>query len=340
MKGFLKVLAWVLITPAMLALGWLFAAFVLNAFDEQLPAQAAHLMEPVVIGPDVLANDNGFLIAVGLSAPNGMRAQDYGRALVERRFSGDERPGRSMEADQIYAVIECNPLASLVNCVRVLGGRRDAVQAALAAYAEVDADYARLLVAPRYLAAGTLPSAEAPLPAFQWLVRAAVRENDRIMLGAIAEPAATVAQRIERKLAQERRMLAGADTLVHKMIAVAVLRRTLATVAHVIAEAPAVAKELLGLQALTTPLSGTELSMTRVFEFEQRFLVHTLLERTAPWQDYSAGSADEPAWSGRVGDWFAARLYRRNETARINLEWVQALDRWCSTQIGRMAAGQ
>jgi hypothetical protein len=278
-RACLRVIKWLLIVVLVLV-GALFA---INAVDESLkPEAAAALRWP---DPAVKDGDNGYFALVGLSAPSGQDAADWGRRWVEamnRASSGDEIKAaeKSLAAAPFKLVGAATPLCDF---------RADQPCAPQAvknagAIAQLTADNAELL--GRYAALGRFPQvADTYRPqsishpiigvmpygyAQRLLLSQRLAELDK-------EGGAPALASIAADIDLQRKVLAGAGSLILKMAANAALARDYQALAEVLRRhSELAAAEAATLQRILAPLNSQELALTPALMAEFRGMAAVL----------------------------------------------------------------
>jgi hypothetical protein len=289
----MKILKVTLMTVLLLIGTSLVALVAINAFDESLTPQAARYGEPRP--PAVPDAENGYYALLALAAGDGEDGEAYAKAWVEeaRAAARENRMEARPEAKRAKRSDLCD--AAQTSCLTVAAGKAAEVAAQLDAYREDLARYERLIAFRRYEEVLDYPlRVVTQFPPYAEVVKAQRAYVLRAALAAAAGDLEGAVAAIERDIAFQRVMLAGARTLLGKMVACAAYWRDLAFVADLLQRRPAVLAPLRArLQDALKAIDPAALRMSPVVEAEFSFTKHFLKNPTFPEQGGRPHRADE-----------------------------------------------
>jgi hypothetical protein len=319
----LKWVAWTVLGLVVFILAWLLFALVINRFDEA-PAPELALWERELAKPD-LDPGNAFVLAMGLDAPAGADAWTAGQALILARF---RRPDAVPPATSTWSTLACNPARQPpISCVAWYEERRGAIEEYLRSTAYVDDRYLQTMAKPGFYEWMPLGDING-IPRYSPLAEGAQRHDARIALDLRTASPESLSRRAAEHLAFQRRVLAGSGSMIGKMIAVSIHRRTLSLVSDLAAAKPALASALLREPGLLQELGESERSMLRPLKAEIFFAATALREDM---NRESASDADDSSVLQQLARRASLLFLRPNETINTALRRNLALATWCQT---------
>ncbi|MFY9259446.1 MAG: hypothetical protein WAO71_02925 [Gallionella sp.] len=235
--------------------------FILNHFDEKVHPDAEQLLQPqwVAVAPE----KNAYFTLIGLTAPSGVNAAEWG--IKASLTSGTPLANPPLQGKPVCDLEEHH-------CLRIAKQHPEQLQKALLAQPELIA---------RYIAARQLPQfAEStgkqhidPYPNFSAAFRAQALRHAQIALWVEAGKMDAVLIELAEDMAFQRRCLAGAQTLIGKMVTLAALQRDYVLLADLMREKTSeMMAQQARIQALLTPLAPAERDMLPTIQHEFRML--------------------------------------------------------------------
>lgn len=249
--------------------------FMLNQFDEKLQPEAELLLKPrqTQIPPE----KNAYFSLIGLAAPSGVSAASWGLKISQSNASQDKQPAAA------------KPLCDLEehHCLRIARQYPQQLQDALLKQQELTARYLSARQLPQFVEDGINP-----YPNFSAAFRAQTLRHAQIGLWAAAGQMDAVWAELAEDMAFQRRNLAGAQTLIGKMVSLSALQRDYVLLADLVHEQPDARAS-----ALLTPLTPAEQDMLPAIQHEFRLASNDLRAfkydlmreesgQTASWMDF------------------------------------------------------
>lgn len=295
--------AWkTLLGIAALALVLAAALVLVNLRDEALDPQAAALLKPPP--PRSAGAENGFPILIGLGAPAGADAREWGRAwLEEARKVRDGASAQAFfakwkEADAGKTQLPwCNPLERA--CLAQAAGDRAQAEAALASRRELATRYAQVQAAPVLEETHELAAAESPLPRYQTRFLAQSLVFARAGLKAADGAPDAALEELERDAAMQRRLLASSRLLITKISTANQFARDLLVLSELLrTQRTAMAPLAARAGKVAAPLSPQEMSLKEALDAEFRLAANTMLQFAQPagarWADANLSGIPAP----------------------------------------------
>lgn len=320
----------VLSIAALAVLGFL-ALVLINAFDEDLSADAQALLAPPEMGK--IEDDNGFVAFLGIVAPKVQDQMAWGRKAAAA-YAAQAEPGFVESAEwkeTTRAHISqsggggapkpwCTPEAR--DCLAE--AKRDG--AAVAKWLEAE-DNALFLARYRKAREGASfqdvyigPSVVAKLPSYWALTHGALLVQADLALKLAAGDVEAAVAELEREVAFHRRIIAGSQTVLAVMIGNRLLTRDLLTISELVrGDAGRIAPYRARLSALARPQSSAA-ALERGFRLEAHTWVHfgrsirTILRDNRGWMllpDVTTIDASP------VTNWALSLLALPNQTANL-----------------------
>jgi len=263
-----KLLKWVGMAVLLLVVLPLAVVIIINAFDDKLDPKAAAYG---AVRPASMADDeNGYYAVIALSAPDGADGLAYARAWVAegRAAANEKRAENRPPVKRAKRPDLCDP--SQVSCIGAARDKAQEMAAQLESYREDLERYEKLLGYKRYEEAWDyVVRLDAQLPSYTGVIAAQRAHLLRAVLALNAGNVEDALGMVERDMAFQRVMLAGARTLIGKMVANALLMRDLALVMDMLQQqAPALKPHAARLAAMTPALDRNALRMDTAFEAE------------------------------------------------------------------------
>lgn len=275
----LKAFKWMAIAVVVL----IAAVFAINAFDESLKPEAAAALR----WPEPTANDadNGYFVLVGLSAPAGQDAHAWGRRWVEAM----NRAGTRTEVEAAERSLATAPLKFAGSSAVLCDFRSEQACAPQAnkhaeAIGKLSADNAELL--RRYAALrhySQVIDTYRPQSLAHPIIGLAIYNNaQRLVLSQLLAdadrdaggPALTA---LAADIDMQRRLLAGAISLIVKMTANAALARDYLALAELVRRHPALAgNQADTMKKILAPLDKAELALAPAMMSEFRGMAASL----------------------------------------------------------------
>lgn len=267
----------------------------INYYDEDLD----HSFATIKIWPEpILENENGYIAMAGLMASVDASPFDAGRTYVAavneailKQATMPKQPEGLRIIDYAAKTKTLDPSRPFVkdvksaqsyfcvvgkqSCWNILRQERNEVDEWLAANKVFLARYESLKIYPRWqypipMNRSYTDLYYSPLVKGQSLLQAAAMrtiENGHIEQGL---------QMILADIVFVRRMLAGKDTMIGKLVASSMLARDIAFLAETLREYPNEAKRYLGLiEKMVEPLTAQQISVADAFRFELQFHIST-----------------------------------------------------------------
>lgn len=316
-------MAWAVLVLIVVITVWLLVALAVNRFDEA-PAPELALWERELAKPD-LDRGNAFVLAMGLGAPADTDAWAAGQALILAKF---RRPSAAQPAPSAWSKLNCNAARQPpMSCVAWYEERRGAVEAYLRSTAHIDERYMQMMAMPGFSEWVPLGDIDG-LPTYSPLVEAARRHDARIVLDLSTASPEVLSRRLAEHLAFQRRVLAGAGSMIGKMVSVSMFRETLSLISDLVAAKPALAAALLREPALMKELGDSERSLQQALKQETFFSAAGL---RAEMKREHASDAEAPDFLQGLGRRVSFWFLRPNETINVTFKRNQALSTWCQT---------
>lgn len=336
MRRPLKALAWVAAIAVFAAIAVPLAVVAVNAWDEELSAQAKALAAPPQALP--AAGDNAYVLFLGLDAPAAADQREWGLKVLESLRARDASPAGSDKAAAprseplIDAKVAgwCNPAAR--SCMAAVP--TDAVDL-LQKHALALERYRTMQAQPRYLELYVPDRPESAHPSYAQLMAGQAVSLLAAAVAARAGNLRAALDGLEREIAFHRRMAAGSRTLLGKMVANGLLARDLLFLSDLMREQrDALMSHYDRIAILLRPLSAAERSLAAAHRADSALLVRYLLTID---RESIARDAGSSAW------WrsFAAVGYQRNATANLvaqQLQEILAVDAASADRYGQAAA--
>jgi hypothetical protein len=246
----------------------LLAVIIVNSVDEALEPKAESFGVPRASSvPDGV---NGYYALIALAAPGGTDGFAYAKAWVAeaRAAARENRREKRIDAKHDQRSQICDPVQ--LSCLATAQEKVDEVWAQIDAHKEEIERYEALIAFPRYEEVLDFPQRlGSQFPSYRavnlaqraFLLRAALAAASGSMDAAVAAA--------ERDIAFQRAMLAGARTVLGKMVAAANYWRSLAFVSDLIQRYDVELVPLRErLQAMTQPLETSMLQIAPLIETE------------------------------------------------------------------------
>lgn len=291
------------------------ALFLINQFDETLQPEVAALLQPPI--SKVPPEQNAFFTLVGLSAPSGVNAAAWGERYVREQAVYRPAIHSGVASPKSLCDLEGN------HCLRLAHKQPEVLKQALLERQELNARYLAARALPHVAEVIEVYSVEAAIPNFPIMLRGQELRFAQIGLWVEAGKMDEVMAELGADIAFARRWCAGAQSLLGKMIASAMLQRDYVLLADLMREKPALmASQHVRMGALLTPLTPTELSMLSSIRTE--FLVVANWARAArtPQDVFLSTVSDSPAWLARIQGFLLKGLFLPN--ASINMAYQSA----------------
>jgi hypothetical protein len=267
LRGMLWIVGIVVVPGGLLVAG--------NAFDERLNPEAAAYLKPDA--PSQLPDDhNAYFTLVGLGARASEQPHEAGRKwvgavedAVAKRSRGESaawpKAGSARSAPEL-----CVPGRS--SCIAAAREKEGEARKLVADFALLLARYRALLGYPGYAEPMEYSDVEQPFPPFTPVISAQRAFHlDAALRLAQGETDAVLAE-LEKEIAFLRRMLAGSDLLIGKMVANRLLQRSTLMASDVLARhREAAASRAASLAQALQPLSAQERQMDTALRHEFRF---------------------------------------------------------------------
>jgi hypothetical protein len=263
------------------------ALFLINQFDETLKPEVSVLLQSPP--SRVLSAQNAYFALIGLSAPSGVSPADWGQKL-------SQTPALHNQS----AVSTAKPICDLEahHCLRLARQQAALLQKALLEHQTLHA---------RYLSARQLPlfeeisgkSINDPLPNFSTMLRAQMLCHAQIALWIEDKKITEALTELQRDITFQRRSLAGSQTLIGKMVALAALQRDYVLLADLMREQPSLmAGQGVQVRALLQPLTENEQSLLPAVRHEFRMSVGLI--QHFHFRDVQADLGRTPTWFDAV----------------------------------------
>lgn len=214
---------WLAIFIALVILGAGFLMF----RDESLSAEAQRVMAPY---PADFSGDNAYLHLVGLAAPAGSDTPAYARRWIEiftvPRGTDDIRRQQATFANQLPLVADKDELCAphKAACLPQLAEKAELWRQRLQDNQELMLRFRALSGLARFNEFYVPASPLSPSPEYRYLIQAHLLELGEIALDAQSGRLEPALSRLEARLAFDRRMLDGTQTLIGNMVANSMLR--------------------------------------------------------------------------------------------------------------------
>lgn len=254
-----KIIRWLAVS---LVLG-IAAFFLCNQFDETLQPDAAALLQPPVSSVD--PQHNAYFTLIGLSASSGVDATAWGQKIA-----------KLTRTEPLVLMPLPKPVCDLDthHCLRLARQQPDVLQQAL---------LNQQLLQTRYLTARQFTQFEEvvgqaatdPLPNFSAAFRAQTLRHAQIGLWVEAGNIPAVLDELAADMAFQRQCLAGAKTLIGKMVSLAALLRDYTLLADLMRE-HLLTGHTVRVMALLQPLTAAERNMLPAIQHEFRVFVGAL----------------------------------------------------------------
>ncbi len=250
------------------------AILLINAFDEKLDPKLETYGMPRA--PKVADAENGYYALIGLSAPDGADTVAYAKAWVaEARAAAKENrlENRGNDGDKrAKRPALCDVRA--VSCFAIVRADPDGIKALIEAYREDLERYERLIAHTHYEEVLDYPlRVVTSFPGFGAASAAQRAYLLRAMLAAEAGRVEEAVAAIERDIAFQRVMLAGARTLIGKMVAASNYTRDLELVSDLIqTHGAGLTPALSRLRAMLGRIDPAALQLAEAAEIEFAFI--------------------------------------------------------------------
>ena len=228
--------------------------FMLNQIDEKLQPEAEKLLQPRQI--QVPPEKNAYFSLIGLSAPSGENAAAWGMKISQSNVPQDKQSKAA------------KPLCDLEehHCLRIANQYPKQLQHALLQQQELT---------NRYLSARQLPqfaeSGDNPYPDFSAAFRAQTLRHAQVGLWVAEGKMDAVWVELAEDMAFQRRNLAGAQTLIGKMVSLSALQRDYVLLADLMRTQPNAR-----VSTLLAPLTLAERDMLPAIQHEFRLSAASL----------------------------------------------------------------
>lgn len=282
-----------------------------QALNWQLPANAL--------------NDNGFIILLGMDAPEAADPYEAGKSMLQAQVEHYKQQASSRQWPDEWP--PCCKMSSFrgsrnfcsyreQNCVEHYLAHRDELTNIVAGNKKYMQRYAAILMAKNFVEV-VPPSVDSSMPDWIPLVHAA-EVNRALAVMEIADGNKQQGmRRLEQNLRFARGLVASTNLLVGRGVALAMFKKDARILSELVEKHPDLAKEQ-ALAVLLEPISGAEFGMRQVFEGEKLRLLNAL--RVSP--EPQVPSFFSPStW----GTWFYAKTWLPNSTMNLNNAIFEAL---------------
>lgn len=264
----MRALKWMLIGALVLGGVPLAALIAINAFDESLTPEAARYGEPRP--PAVPDAENGYYALLAIGAGDGEDGAAYAKAWVAeaRSAAKENRMELRPEVRRAKRPAVCD--AAQTSCVAAAAAQPAGIASQLEAYREDLERYEKLIACRRYEEVLDHPlRVVTQFPPYRYVVSAHQAYVLRAALAAASGDLEGAVAAIERDIAFQRVMLAGARTILGKVLAGANYWRDLAFVTDLLQSHP---RELAFLHArlqdVMKPIDPAALQVSSAIETE------------------------------------------------------------------------
>lgn len=260
LKKLTKVAKWII--AALLLLVAVF--FIVNHLDETLQPNAEQLLQPQLV--QIPPESNAYFTLIGLSAPSGVSAAEWGMKISQ---GNKVHTPPALSNDSVCDLEEHH-------CLRLAKQHPEQLQQALIAQAELATRYVAARQFPQFAESSGKQNLD-PFPNFSAAFRAQALRHAQIGLWVEAGNIDAVMTELTEDMAFQRRCLAGAQTLIGKMVTLAALQRDYVLLADLVREKPAeMVAQQTRVRALLTPINTAERDMLPAIRHEFRMLSNAL----------------------------------------------------------------
>lgn len=318
--------AWTFFVSSSLLASFYLLLVILNWNDEPPSAEVERFVAMARERPPVADEANGFVHALGISAPSDVDAVALGRerlAWLEgfvashaseafASFPSPDVDHRSTRGAKATAL--ATACVDAVQCSDALDAEPDAVAEWLASDRLLLERYRRMLDAGRWREVIAY-AANMPLPPYRHALDAQKLHLLDARRFAITGQSEDVRDLLQRDLVFWREVLASSDQLITKMIAVAAIKRHFAFGGLALRELPRESIEAAMPASWRTPLTDAERSMVRVFGGEWHFSVGAI---TRVLSDDRVDS--NTTWLGEMAERLIRPLLQPQHTLNLSAE--------------------
>lgn len=321
MRKLLKALAWIAGIAAAVAVAIPLAIIAVNAFDEELSAEAKALTAPPQALP--AGDDSAYVLFLGLDAPAGEDQRGWGLKVLASLRAQDASAAGSEKAPPVLKsapLVEgkvarwCNPAAH--SCMAAVPA--DSI-ALLKEHALALERYRTMQAQPSYVELYVPDRLESAYPSYAPLIGGQAVSLLAMAVAANAGNIRAALDGLEREMAFHRRMADGSRTLLGKMVANSLLARDLLFLSDLMHEKrDALGPHLDRIAILLRPLSAAERSLATAYRADSASFARYMLTID---RERIARDAGSSAWWRN----FAAVGYQRNATANLVAEQLQEI---------------
>lgn len=243
--------------------------FIVNHIDETLQPNAEQLLQPQLV--QIPPENNAYFTLIGLSAPSGVSAAEWGMKIAQTNTLHDGTPPViPPSSSPLVCDFEDH------HCLRLAKQNPAQLQQALIAQAELVTRFVAARQYPQFAESSGKQSID-PFPNFSAAFRAQTLRHAQIGIWVEAGNMDAVMTELAEDMAFQRRCIAGAQTLIGKMVTLAALQRDYVMLADLVREKPSeMAAYKTQVRALLTPLSPVEHDMLPAIRHEFRMLSNSL----------------------------------------------------------------
>ncbi len=313
-----KLLKWLGLAILVLVVLPLLVWIVWNAFDDKLdPKAAAYGAVRAAAVPDA---ENGHFAVIGMSAPDGADAIDYGKAWVAeaRAAARENRPEKREEVKRAKRPALCDPIKT--SCIVLAREKPEEAAAQLNAFREDFGRYDKLLQYKRYEEVlDYVVRVDAILPNYGGMTETQRAYLLRIAAAVNAGNVEAGLEMLERELAFQRVLLGGTQSLLGKMLANSLYARDLAFIADLLQQHGVQLRPYSArLAAMAPPLDRAALKLDTVMEGEYRWVM-------TAFQDSFAARKGIGIFGGIIETAGAGFFYKKNATVNKAYEIYSAM---------------